>query len=51
MQVIWDLWHYGWPDGIDIFSAQFIARFVAFARAIASHLSEAFETPFNLSLQ
>src|SRR4030095_1547267 len=23
MQVIWDLWHYGWPDGIDIFSTEF----------------------------
>ncbi len=21
MQVIWDLWHYGWPDHLDIFSA------------------------------
>ena len=31
MQVIWDLWHYGWPDDIDIFSAAFVDRFTAFA--------------------
>src|SRR5436190_22577954 len=24
MEVIWDLWHYGWPDDIDIFSAEFV---------------------------
>src|SRR4051794_38540707 len=29
MQVIWDLWHYGWPDDIDIFSAEFVDRFTA----------------------
>ena len=44
-QVIWDLWHYGWPDDIDIFSAQFISRFVAFARAVAEHLTEKIEAP------
>ena len=31
MQVIWDLWHYGWPDDIDIFSAAFVDRFTAYA--------------------
>ena len=31
MQVIWDLWHYGWPDDIDIFSAAFVDRFKAYA--------------------
>ena len=34
-QVIWDLLHYGWPDGIDIWSAAFVDRFAAFARAAA----------------
>src|SRR4051812_15506496 len=24
MPVIWDLWHYGWPDDLDIFSAAFV---------------------------
>ena len=35
MQVIWDLFHYGWPDGIDIFSSAFVERFERFVRAFA----------------
>src|SRR5438045_1102340 len=27
VQVIWDLFHYGWPDGLDIFAAEFVNRF------------------------
>jgi beta-glucosidase/6-phospho-beta-glucosidase/beta-galactosidase len=45
MQVIWDLWHYGWPDGLDLFSAAFVDRFTAFAREAANHISESNETP------
>jgi beta-glucosidase/6-phospho-beta-glucosidase/beta-galactosidase len=44
-QIIWDLWHYGWPDGIDIFSADFVTRFTAFAQAAAEQLSEKIEAP------
>ena len=44
IQVIWDLWHYGWPDDIDIFSADFVDRFRAFACATAELLGENFET-------
>lgn len=40
MQIIWDLWHYGWPDDIDIFSSEFIRRFCNFARAATQRLSE-----------
>jgi beta-glucosidase/6-phospho-beta-glucosidase/beta-galactosidase len=36
IQVIWDLFHYGWPDGLDIFDPRFIDRFGAFAAAAAS---------------
>jgi len=46
MQVIWDLWHYGWPDDIDIFSAAFVERFTAFSREAARRISEYDETPF-----
>src|SRR5215213_9477160 len=46
MQVIWDLWHYGWPDDIDIFSAAFVDRFTAFAREAAKRISESTDTPF-----
>ncbi len=44
-EVMWDLWHYGWPDDIDIFSGEFVTRFVQFARAAAELLSDAFEAP------
>ena len=40
VQVIWDLFHYGWPEGLDIFSPQFVERFAAFARAFAILLDE-----------
>jgi beta-glucosidase/6-phospho-beta-glucosidase/beta-galactosidase len=46
MQVIWDLWHYGWPDDLDIFSAAFVERFAAFAREAAKHISEYSAAPF-----
>src|SRR3954469_23726850 len=45
MQVIWDLWHYGWPDDIDIFSAEFIRRFVAYAREAIKYISEYTDVP------
>jgi beta-glucosidase/6-phospho-beta-glucosidase/beta-galactosidase len=46
IQVIWDLWHYGWPDDIDIFSAQFVDRFVAFARESTKRISEYASKPY-----
>jgi beta-glucosidase/6-phospho-beta-glucosidase/beta-galactosidase len=47
VQVIWDLCHYGWPDDIDIFSAEFVDRFAEFAWAFAQFLkSEAGGTPY-----
>jgi len=39
-QVIWDLLHYGWPDGLNIWSAAFIERFARFARATAEVILE-----------
>lgn len=35
VQVIWDLLHYGWPDGLDVFSEAFVPRFATFASAFA----------------
>ena len=32
-QIIWDLCHYGWPDGLDIFKPAFIESFRRFTRA------------------
>lgn len=34
-QVAWDLCHYGWPDGLDIWSPAFVGRFARFAAAAA----------------
>src|SRR4051812_4426263 len=45
MQVIWDLWHYGWPDDIDIFKAEFVQRFTAFAREAAKYVSDYQDPP------
>jgi len=32
IKVIWDLMHFGWPLGLDIFSPEFITRFSSYAR-------------------
>ncbi|WP_237684397.1 beta-glucosidase [Pseudaminobacter soli (ex Zhang et al. 2022)] len=40
MQVAWDLCHYGWPDGLDIFSEEFVTRFAKFAAAAARLVRE-----------
>ncbi len=39
-QVIWDLLHYGWPDGLNIWGAAFVDRFARFARAVAGVILE-----------
>lgn len=36
--VIWDLFHYGYPDGVDVFSSAFVDRFAAYCRATASFI-------------
>ncbi|WP_407572523.1 beta-glucosidase [Deinococcus altitudinis] len=38
VEVIWDLLHYGLPDHVDVFAADFPHRFAAFAQACASYL-------------
>jgi beta-glucosidase/6-phospho-beta-glucosidase/beta-galactosidase len=35
VQVIWDIFHYGWPDDLDIWRPEFVDRFAAFAGAVA----------------
>lgn len=41
VEVIWELLHYGWPDDIDIWTPDFVARFAAFAAAAARHIGPA----------
>jgi beta-glucosidase/6-phospho-beta-glucosidase/beta-galactosidase len=38
MQVVWDYFHYGYPDDIDIYSEHFIERFAAFSAAATRFL-------------
>lgn len=40
VEVIWDLFHYGWPDDIDIYSPEFVERFASFSRAAARVLKD-----------
>lgn len=40
IQIIWDLFHYGWPRGLDLYSPEFVERFAAFARAFARVVNE-----------
>lgn len=52
VQVIWSLCHYGWPEDLDLFSADFPPRFARFATAVArwmaDHAASApFYTPMN----
>ncbi|WP_439534016.1 hypothetical protein [Polymorphobacter sp.] len=43
--VIWDLLHYGVPDGVDIFSSRFVDRFAAFAREAARVVAAESDAP------
>ena len=51
-QPIWDLFHYGWPDGLDIWHPEFVERFARFAGALAQVVrdetdEQAFYCPIN----
>jgi len=38
IQIIWDYFHYGYPDDLDIVKPEFIERFAAFSRAATEYL-------------
>lgn len=38
--VIWDLFHYGYPDDVDPFSAEFVTRFTDYCRAAARFVAQ-----------
>lgn len=42
IQIIWDLFHYGYPDDLDIFSDAFPERFVRFTNAATNFLADNF---------
>jgi len=45
IQLIWDFFHYGYPDDLDIFSSEFPERFAAFAAAAAEYLAACTDGP------
>lgn len=45
VQVIWDLCHYGWPEGLDIFQPAFVDRFAELARAVTERIAEESDEP------
>ena len=48
-QVIWDLLHYGWPDGLNVWGAAFVDRFARFARATAAVILEETGSPIYVT--
>ena len=38
IQIIWDLFHYGYPNDLDIFGKEFIVRFTKFVKAFVEFL-------------
>jgi hypothetical protein len=47
IQVIWNLLHYGWPEDLDLFSADFVDRFARYCRAVARYFAQqSDEVPF-----
>ncbi|MDQ3322382.1 MAG: beta-glucosidase [Acidobacteriota bacterium] len=38
MQIIWDLFHYGYPNDLDLLSDEFVVRFTAFSEAFTKFL-------------
>lgn len=52
MTIIWDLFHYGYPDDADPFSADFVERFADYCYAVARYIGRRtggtlFFTPIN----
>ncbi|MCC7449992.1 MAG: beta-glucosidase [Anaerolineae bacterium] len=40
IQVMWNICHYGWPNGLDVFAPAFVDRFAKFCRAVARFIRE-----------
>lgn len=45
IEIVWDFFHYGYPDDIDIFSSQFVARFESFCSAATEFLKRELTGP------
>lgn len=45
IEVIWDLFHFGYPGHVDLFSPEFPARFAEYCSAVAEHLCPRYSGP------
>ena len=46
LDVVWDLFHFGYPDDVDLFSDAFPERFAEYCRAAARHVAAETEGPW-----
>jgi hypothetical protein len=46
MDIIFDLFHYGYPNGVDLFSDSLSARFAEYCHAVARYIVSNFDGPF-----
>jgi hypothetical protein len=52
VEIVWDLCHYGWPDDIDIWSADFVDRFARYSSSVADLIvEETGQTPYLCPVQ
>ncbi len=49
IQVVWDLFHYGWPDFLDIFSEAFVEHFAQLALRFAEIIARESRQPVFIS--
>ena len=47
IRVVWDFFHYGYPDDVDILSPDFVERFSAFSRASVEFLRAELGSPLH----
>jgi hypothetical protein len=40
VEVIWDLFHYGYPDGLDLWSSEFPKRFADYCYAVGRYIAD-----------
>lgn len=45
IEIIWDYFHYGFPDDLDIFTPEFVERFAEFSAATTSYMLDQFSEP------
>ena len=48
IEVVWDLFHYGYPDDLDIFSPDFVERFAKYSRAATEFIRSEASGPLFL---